>query len=472
MKFVNRKEELERLTLLSKRDKGGFVVVCGRRRIGKTRLLLEWAKKSDGVYFVADQSASPVQRRYFSYSLELKLPGFSQIEYPDWPLFFQRIAHEAENSKWKGPLIIDEFPYLVEACPELPSILQRFIDHEAKKTNLLVAISGSSQRMMQGIVLDHSAPLYGRADELFNLQPLTIGYIKDFFNNLSDKLALEYYLIFGGIPRYWELLSGAGYSDIDNVIDFLALNHLGPLHSEPDRLLVEEKPPATSLRPILDVIGSGANKVSEIAGRIGISSTSLARPLKRLLEMGIIKREVPFGESEKSSKKSIYKIADPFFLFWFKVVAPNKASLVQFPSNIRKKIFRKYKQAILSQNFENLCRSSLQFLPLSLFGIKTGSFWGPASRFWKGNDPEWDIISISLDKKYILIGEVKFKETGISKSDIDKYKQSLFKKGLPQIKNIDKYNICYTLFVNKKIKYTNSDIVLINGSDIIKYMKI
>jgi AAA+ ATPase superfamily predicted ATPase len=139
------------------------VVVTGRRRVGKTRLLVEWVEQSGGVYFVADQSSPVVQRRYLTAALAEKLRGLDGVTFADWRALLIGVAERAIESKWTGPLVLDEIPYLVVQAPELPSVLQQFIDQEAKRARLTVAIAGSSQRMMQGIVMNASAPLFGRA---------------------------------------------------------------------------------------------------------------------------------------------------------------------------------------------------------------------------------------------------------------------------------------------------------------------
>lgn len=177
MKFLNRTEELERLDRLATREGGGLAVVYGRRRIGKTRLLLEWSKRHGGLYTVADQSSAEVQRRYFAQAVAERLPGFGDVDYPDWRTLLTRLARDAEAASWRGPLVIDELPYLVNVSPELPSVLQRWIDHEAARARLVVALAGSSQRMMQGLVLLGNAPLYGRAREILDLGPIDPAFL-------------------------------------------------------------------------------------------------------------------------------------------------------------------------------------------------------------------------------------------------------------------------------------------------------
>lgn len=188
---------MARLDAFALLPNGGLTVVWGRRRIGKTRLLLNWSKKHNGIYYTADESSPVVQRKYFSLVLEKVLPGFASVDYPDWMTFFTRLAREALHANWRGPLVIDELPYLVLVSPEFPSILQRFIDIEAKEAELIVALCGSSQQMMLESVIKASAPLYGRADEIIKLGPISIGYMDEALQFSSTKEIVESYSIWG-----------------------------------------------------------------------------------------------------------------------------------------------------------------------------------------------------------------------------------------------------------------------------------
>ncbi|HEX7840704.1 MAG TPA: ATP-binding protein, partial [Kofleriaceae bacterium] len=201
--FWNRRQELAALGALD--GGGGLAVVWGRRRIGKTRLLLEWCERAGGVYTVADQSAPDLQRAYFARAISQALPGFADVTYPDWERLLSRLAGDATSAGFTGPIVIDELPYLVAASPELPSILQRWIDHEARRAKLRVALAGSSQRMMQGLVLSHAAPLYGRARVTLDLASLSPEHLRAAFGRLTPTAVVEHWTAFGGVPRYWEL---------------------------------------------------------------------------------------------------------------------------------------------------------------------------------------------------------------------------------------------------------------------------
>ena len=169
MRFLDRSDELRRLDGVLE-EPGAFAVLWGRRRVGKTRLLIEWSQRHDGLYAAADRSAPAVQRRYLAAAVARRFPGFDDVEYPDWRSFLLRLAAESGRSAWPGPFVLDELPYLIAADATLTSVLQTWIDGAPGRPT--VVVSGSSQRMMHGAVLDAAAPLYGRAREAFAVRPL------------------------------------------------------------------------------------------------------------------------------------------------------------------------------------------------------------------------------------------------------------------------------------------------------------
>lgn len=431
MKFLDRHDELARLDRIASSDEAGLAVVYGRRRVGKTRLLLEWTWKHGGLYTVADQSVADLQRGYFAEAVGGVLPGFAEVEYRDWRTLLSRLAREAQAAGWRGPLVFDELPYLVLASPELPSVLQRWIDHEARVARLQVAIAGSSQRMMHGIALSGDAPLFGRAREILEIQPLPPLYLREAFDVPDGVRWGELFTAWGGIPRYWELAQEEG-GDVMSQVDRLALDPLGPLHREPDRLLLEEVPSALETRPLLDAIGAGAHRVSEIAGRLGRPATSVARPLDRLLGLGLVRREVPFGEDEKSSKRALYKIADPFFRLWFRVVAPYRAQLASGTPAARRQILARFWDSLCAQSWEDLCRQQVPRLasesPLGRLGP-----WGPASRWWQGAQPEWDAVSESIDGGRVLLGEAKWSGRPFDRRALEQALRELTARPVPSL---------------------------------------
>lgn len=427
---MNRTAELSRLEGLSGSPEGGFAVLWGRRRIGKTRLLVEWCRREGGVYYVADQSAPALQRRALARALAGAIPEFDQVEYPTWDVLFQRLVG-AGQAGWRGPLVLDEFPYLVQGAPELPSVLQAWLDHAAKEARFISAIAGSSQRMMQGMLLDPQAPLFGRADELMDLAPLAPRWLPQAFGENKIARLVQHHAAWGGVPRYWELAVREG-GDVIRIIDRLVLDPLGPLHREPERLLLEELPPAAETKPVLDAIGLGAHRLSEIAGRLGRPATSLGRALDRLIGMQLIKREVPFGESEKSGKRSLYRLADPFLRLWFQVVAPNRSVLVEAPQAVRLGVLKKRWPGLVATAFEDLMRSSVGRASVGSELAALGPF-KPASRWWQGSKPEWDIVAESVDDNRLLLGEVKWSQDRWRKAQLQPEVGRLLQKPPPEL---------------------------------------
>lgn len=430
MDFIDRQEELKRLRRLSTNRNGGFAVLYGRRRIGKSYLLTKWCSENDGLYTVGDTSSSSLQRQTIAGMIASRFPGFDEVIYPNWHALLHTLSLRARTAGWHGPFIMDEFPYLVTSDDTLPSVLQSWIDSEIRQNGLLVIISGSSQHMMQGLTLHKSSPLYGRAQEILPLAPLAAGYIQEALNLTTCLDALKAYFIWGGVPRYWQ--SAEAYSDdIDNCLDDLVFSPLGLYHEEPNYLLQSEIPSAISLRPYLEAIGYGAHRISEIASRLQQQTTAMSRPMARLVELGLVKKEVPFGESERNSKKSLYSIADPFCHFWFQIVAPRRSFFDQSPKNARLLAWGKYANAIYAYQWEQLARKTLHHARLINSLLKDDDCWLPAKRWWQENQPEWDIVSTNFAGDIALLGEVKWSQHPFNQSEVNQLSQELLKRKYP-----------------------------------------
>ena len=410
MQFLDRNDEMYRLDGALRRP-SAFAVIWGRRRVGKSRLLVEWCRRHDGLYTVADPSAPPVQRRYLAAAVAERFPGFADVEYPDWRSLLMRLSNDADRVRWRGPFVVDELPYLLAAEPNLAGVLQNWVDRPGRRLPLVV--SGSSLHMMHGAVLDAGAPLYGRAAEAFAVRPLKPGYLDEIlpFDEARDLVAA--YALWGGMPRYWELAEPFG-ADLDAAVDALVLDPAGPLHAEPDRLLMEEIPPATALRPLLDAIGAGAHRLSEIAGRLGRPASSLSRPLATLVGMGFVRRETPFGSSARSGKRSLYRIDDPFLRLWFRVVAPHRAALSEAPRETRLGLWHRYRAGLEAVAWEELCRMVVPFLHRTEGPISRLGPFEPAQRYWHGSSPEYDIVARTLDGRRILVGEARWPARGVT----------------------------------------------------------
>ncbi|MDD4031710.1 MAG: ATP-binding protein [Bacteroidales bacterium] len=422
MNFVDRVEELMRLRNTLKEEKSSFIVVYGRRRLGKSTLIRQVMTTQD-VYFLADQTETSQQIRMLAKEIALKIEGFDKVVYPDWHTLFETL-----NLRTTEPftLCVDEFPYMVKKAPELPSILQKIIDSQQLKYNIIVC--GSSQTMMQGLILDSKEPLYGRADQILKLAPVPLPYITGYLNCNAIE-AIEEYAVWGGVPRYWELRAKS--KSLEAAIEYLIINSQGTLYEEPYRLLVDDMRDIVQAYTLLSVIGSGANRLSEISARVEKPATQLSRPLEKLMTLGFIERENPFGENPKSSKKSLYKIADPFMEFFYRFVIPNRSLIELGRTGVVLKGIKEHLGNYTSWHWERLCRKAVSGSTIN------GTTYGVASRWWgnlsRGEAIEVDVLAESLDKKTILVGECKWSEITDSNALIanltEKAKRLPFTKG-------------------------------------------
>lgn len=403
MEFVDRKQEQIRLKEALNMDTPSLVVVYGRRRLGKSTLIKREVDDND-VYFLADRSEGEHQRILLAKMFAQIFPDFDKISYPDWESILLAANYRAER---KFTLCLDEFPYLVEQSPELPSVLQKLIDNKVLKYNLILC--GSSQNMMYGLFLDATAPLYGRARELMKLTPLRIPFMREALE-LDAIRSMEEYAVWGGVPRYWELREPLISFDQALWRNVFSVN--APLYEEPVKLLQDDVKDIVKATTIMSFIASGAHRLSEIAARCNEPATNLSRPLKKLIDLGFLKKEVPFGVDEKNTKKSLYKIADPFLAFYYQFVVPNR-SFIELGRSMPVEVLLESQFAdYVGLQWEAICRNAVTG------NMIDGVLYGVAYRWWgsvlnedrKPEQIEIDVISESLDKKYLLVGECKWTE--------------------------------------------------------------
>ncbi|NJO70433.1 MAG: ATP-binding protein [Bacteroidetes bacterium] len=301
------------------KEQSQLIIIYGRRRIGKSALIAAILPENS-IFFMADQSDASIQRFQLARMIAEEINGFDKIVYPDWDALFQNLANSLQR---KITISLDEFPYLVKNSPELPSIIQRVCDKGVNK-NFHLILCGSSQQMMRSLILNYNSPLYGRATEILRLKGMNVFWLKEALA-CTDEQAIIEYSIWGGIARYWQIRSEE--KDLNSAILNNVLDKSGILHEEPIRLFIDEMRESVLAFSILNMIGNGANRLSEIAGRLNKPASSLSGTMQVLIELGFIRREIPFGTSLKSTKKTLYKISDQFMLFYFRLVNPNLSRL-------------------------------------------------------------------------------------------------------------------------------------------------
>ena len=239
---------------------GSFIIVYGRRRMGISTLIRH-VINNDDVYYEADMSEKKTQISLLVHVLRLLYPSFEGAAFDDWASIlnsFNSVCREGST------LVLDEFPYLVKQAPELPSVIQRLVDSGSMRFNHFIC--GSSQRMMQKLVLDASEPLYGRASEKICLGPIRIDYWKRYFA-LSAVDAVKEFSVWGGVPRYWVLRED--FDSLMDAVDYLVLDEHGLLANEPSALFMDEVPEFAPYSSIMTAVAGGNQRFSHIADSFG-----------------------------------------------------------------------------------------------------------------------------------------------------------------------------------------------------------
>ena len=388
MEFVNRDAELRELDAAAKR--GGLLVVFGRRRVGKTRLLRQWLQTRDGLYSQAIEAQRDLQIQQVFADLRPQLD--TQLVPKTWPELLEILA--LQKRRWV--LCLDEFPYLTAVGATLPSRLQKWLDHSLPSGCLLI-VAGSSTRMMNGLFLHRAAPLYGRAQKLLHLQPMDYPAFCDACDlRPGDPDGFEKFACVGGIPKYWEFVEAG--QDAVALAESLYFDYAPYMEQEPQRLLRDEGVIGLNAVAVLEAVGRGAERPSEIASRLGTAQTNLSRLLHQLLDVSILTRELPFGESVRSTKRTLYRIQDPTMRFWFRVYSPHRSRWRTYAAKEKRTLIHDHAATV----FEDVCRARVP----------------GAQRFWEGN-LELDLVAPDPDdRQRLLVAEVKWRRlTAAERSD-------------------------------------------------------
>ncbi len=379
MEFVNRDAELRQLDAAAKR--GGLLVVFGRRRVGKTRLLRQWLHSRDGLYSQAIEAQRDLQVQQVFADLRPQLE--TQLVPKTWPELLEILS--LQKRRWV--LCLDEFPYLTAVDASLPSQLQKWLDHSLPRGCLLI-VAGSSTRMMNDLFLHRAAPLYGRAQKLLHVQPMDYAAFCDACDlRLEDPDSFDKFACVGGIPKYWEFVEAG--QDAVALAESLYFDYAPYMEQEPQRLLRDEGVVGLNALAVLEAVGRGAERPSEIAARLGTAQTNLSRLLQQLLDASVLTRELPFGESVRSTKKTLYRIQDPTIRFWFRVYSPHQSRWRTYAAREKRKHIHDHAATV----FEDVCRGRVP----------------GAARYWESGI-ELDLVAPDPDdRKRLLVAEVKWR---------------------------------------------------------------
>lgn len=417
MNFVNRTRELADLADLWQRPGAQMVVVYGRRRTGKTTLLSKFLQDKPSLFWVADRFPATTLLGDFSrvlYAYQYpNVPVDATFTYPSWESAFRTLAAIARNQRLV--MVIDEFPYAVEAEPGLPSLLQRLWDHEFKQTQIYLVLCGSHIGMIERELMNYGAPLYGRRTGQILLQPMDFAALRLFFPHWNVIQQMNVYAILGGIPSYWEQFDGRHTVETNIRERILRPNNL--LYLEPNFLVSEELREPRNYLGILRAIGQGHRQMVEIANASGINRTNLSRYLETLRDLRLVERRIPVTERHpEQSRKGLYRLSDNFLEFYFRFVAPFREDLEQgFPERAWQTIDQQLPAFVGSTAFEELCRDWVKrrgaqgYLPFR--PEKVGSYWDRTTQV--------DVVALNWSEKTALLGEARWTSRPLSTQSLD-----------------------------------------------------
>jgi AAA+ ATPase superfamily predicted ATPase len=380
-----------------------LAIVAGRRRVGKSFLLAEALAGDRVVSFQGDEQGERQQLELLAEEAGRVLLRSPALRFDDWDAAFAFFAAQAAQAPLA--LVLDEFQYLWSAQPALDSIVQRHWDRwQRDATPLFLVLCGSALSLLERL-LGQGSPLYGRADLRLLIGPLDYRDAAEFADATDPEQLLRRYGALGGTPQYqvW-----AGRGELRAIVGNRVLTKGAPLYEDPLHLLREGegvRDPGTYLA-VLRAVAQGATRHNEIAQQAGLTTANLSPRLARLEQLGYVTSVYPL-EADGTRARSVYRIADPFFRFWFRYVARNRSRLERGRVDEVLTEVVDDLDNLMGQTFEDCCRHWLgHHAAEELVGRpdELGSWWS------RDGSVEIDIVGIRRHA-YELLGSCKWRRT-------------------------------------------------------------
>lgn len=357
--FVGRSRELQVLNNLWGSTKATLLILYGRRRVGKTRLLTHWLQQhtNKGLYWVAEPSSALSQLRSFSQALMAFMDPEAEVP-PDftfstWELAFRQLSLFAQQNR--VAVFIDEVTYVIDVDPEFVGVLQKVWDRWLSDSNLMLALAGSQMGLMRQHLLDYEAPLYGRATTQMQLPPLPYGTTNDYFPDYSAAERVTLYAMWGGVPAYWERLD-ANLSILENL-----RRNILPAHAwmiDESRILLQDF--ITDLHNyvgILRAIADGEQSMSEISKRTGMANSKVSFYLSVLRDTGFVTRDVPITQRGTDSRRGRYFVTDPYLRFFYRFMSAYQSKLALGQMDEMLGLIQETLPAFIADNtWQEMCR--------------------------------------------------------------------------------------------------------------------
>lgn len=399
MRFYNRITELSTLscTLQQSTKSASFTALIGRRRVGKTALLMKAVESTDYLYlFVSRKNEQLLCSQFQKEAQEsIGIQIFGQIT--DFRTLFEQLLIFSKKQPYT--LIIDEFQELERVNKSIFSDIQDLWDRYNETSRINLIACGSIYSMMKRIFENEKEPLFGRLNSKIILKPFTIATLKeilqDFNPEYSNEDLLCLYLITGGVAKYLTVLMEAGATTKEKMIDFVVRIDSPFLGEGKDLLISEFGRDYGTYFTIIQLIAAGKNTQNEIDSIVGKNTGSYLVNLET--EYSLIKKNKPLF-SKPESRGVRWNLNDNFLMFWFRFIYPNQ-QLIELGKNEKLKAYivanyEQYSGLILERYFRDKIAQEEEFTQI-------GSYWD------KKGENEIDIIAVDSLQKTAIIAEVK-----------------------------------------------------------------
>lgn len=403
---MGRASELALLEAAWRGRGSAFVPIYGRRRIGKSELILHFLRDKRSIYHLGKVAPAGLQIRELLEEAARALgePLLARVQPTDWRSALDAIESSAQDGKLA--IVLDEFQWTVGASPELPSLLQELWDRRWKKSGkIMLILCGSFIGFMEREVLGKKSPLFGRRTAQIHLQPF--GYLEaaKFHPQWSLLNRVRAYFLCGGVPMYLKALDQA--RSFETNVEQNLLSEFAPLFREPEFLLREELRDVESYHAVLHAIAGGHTVVRTIAQASGIPERSLHYYLEQLVQLGYVARRHPLTGARPNARLVKFVLEDPLLRFWFRFVFPHRSFVQQMgPARSFSDLIRPHLDSYFGTCFERLCREALPRLyereGVSA-GFQVGSYWD--------KQVQLDVVGVREDS-WIDLGECKWGPVG------------------------------------------------------------
>ncbi len=454
MHFANRTRELAELRRWWASDDRSPGIVWGRRRVGKTVLISEFARDLPGVIYTATGQSE--RGELITFSREVNRQGLAGIRdligrpFADWDDALEHLSTAAADRQIL--LVLDEFPEILRSTPRLDNLLRAFLERTRNSSRMRVLLCGSAVRAMQELQAERSA-LFGRFTLRLHVQPFEPWEAAQILSGISAREQALIYGLLGGMPLYlnwWDTSA----SITDN-LRRLVTAPSAPLLTEGELVMATELEAQESPAAVLHAIASGRTRYSEIQD---ITRFNPTRTLDRLVSLGIVERMVPVTEKESSTRRRIYRIVDNFLAFYLRVVESYKTEIERGLGESILPVLIDTVDDFMGDRWEDMVfRHVRRMAAAGTIGpeiVRVGRWWNRTSSV------EIDLVALSgRADTVILCGEVKWR------SDISdpRLLRTLRDKASALVDDVD--SITYLLAARDRISLTDN-ILAVTADDV------